>query len=93
MGEQCISPEKLRKILASNKLAKASREICKICFHVNTIGFHVPDDVWNVVVPEYLQPSVVCLACFTRLADEKLVAWDRKIEFFPVSLAKHLDVE
>jgi len=33
---------------------------------------------------------VVCLPCFIQLGDEKLVAWDQQIEFFPVSLAKHL---
>jgi hypothetical protein len=70
----------------------ASREICSICSHVNRIGFHVPDEVWRAVVPGDWQDHVLCLECFARLADEKLVAWDRSIDFFPVSMATHLRV-
>lgn len=69
-----------------------SREICKLCFHVNAVGFSVSDEVWKAVVPERVVSSVVCLSCFTRLADEKLIAWDRGIELFPVSMATHLDL-
>ena len=68
----------------------STREICKLCWQINVVGFHVPDDVWTAVVPECAQTRVVCLACFTRLADEKLIPWDRDIEFSPVSLATHL---
>jgi hypothetical protein len=67
-----------------------SREICKICYHVNVVGFSVPDDVWEMVVPTHVRNAVVCLSCFTRLADEQLVEWDQMIEFFPVSMATRL---
>ena len=67
-----------------------SREICKLCYHVNPVGFRVPDEIRNAVVPPHVRGQVVCLSCFTRLADEKCIAWDRQIEFFPVSLATHL---
>ena len=67
----------------------ASREICKLCYHVNAVGFSVPDDVWAAVVPEHVRDNVVCLACFTRLGDEKLIAWDQEIELWPVSMATH----
>jgi len=70
----------------------ASREICKICYHVNAVGFSVPDEVWAAVVPSHLRDRVICLSCFTRLADEKMVEWDRAIEFWPVSLVTHLSV-
>jgi hypothetical protein len=30
---------------------------------------------------------MVCLECFTRLADERLVEWCAEIQFYPVSLA------
>jgi hypothetical protein len=63
-----------------------SRELCKACWHPVTVGFHVPDEVWNLVVPDRLPGDVLCLGCFTRLADEKRVEWDREIEFFPVSM-------
>lgn len=63
-----------------------TREICKICFHPNRVGFSVPDEVWNIVIPDIHKNHVVCLQCFTRLADEHLVEWDKNIEFFPISL-------
>lgn len=67
----------------------ASRETCKICYRANAVGFRVPDEVWRQAVPEPKQNGVVCLACFTMLADERGVEWDREIEFFPVSLVTH----
>ena len=67
-----------------------SREICKICYRANRVGFHVPDAVWSRVVPPHLVGRVVCLDCFTSLADEKLIPWDSDISFYPVSLAAHL---
>jgi hypothetical protein len=62
-----------------------TREICKICYRVNRIGFAVPDAVWKQVVPANFADHVVCLDCFTRLADEKRIDWSKAIEFFPVS--------
>lgn len=67
-----------------------SRELCKLCYHVNAIGFNVPDDIWRAVVPAAMRGSIVCLACFARLGDEKGIAWDQQIEFYPVSMATHL---
>ena len=67
-----------------------SRELCKICFHINAVGFHVPDEVRAEVVPDHCRNLVVCLTCFARLADEKCIPWDAKIELFPVSMATHL---
>lgn len=63
----------------------ATREICKLCWRVNRVGFHVPDDVWLSVVPAHVREHVVCLDCFTRLADEAGLPWDLDIQFFPVS--------
>ena len=62
------------------------RERCKLCGGVNRVGFHVPDEIWRAVVPEAVRHRVVCLGCFTALADAQLVAWDRDIRFWPVSL-------
>jgi len=70
-----------------------SREICKACFEIVRIGFTVPNDIWKIAVPEHLQHSVLCLNCFTRLADEHLLPWDKCIKFWPVSLSKHLRQE
>jgi len=73
-------------------MSDLSREICKLCYHVNAVGFSVPDEIWDLVVPLHVRTAVVCLDCFVRLADEKCVEWDRDIQFFPVSLASHLRV-
>ncbi len=67
-----------------------SREICKSCHHINPVGFTVPDEVWELAVPSRLRDNVLCLGCFVRLADERLISWDKHIEFFPVSLLTHL---
>jgi hypothetical protein len=67
-----------------------SRETCRICWRANPVGFYVPDDVWNAVIPPEHLSNVVCISCFARLADEKLVPWDRDIQLYPVSMHTHL---
>lgn len=66
-----------------------SRETCKMCWRANPVGFAVPDDVWQEVVPSERRSDVVCISCFARLADEKLIPWDDQIQLYPVSLATH----
>ena len=70
-----------------------SREICKACHQIVRVGFTVPDEIWNIAVPEHLRNCVLCLQCFTRLADEHLLPWDKSIQFWPVSLRTHLQQE
>jgi len=62
-----------------------TREICKLCWRVSRVGFHVPDHIWQAVVPAHVVDACVCLDCFTRLADEMRIVWDADIQFFPVS--------
>jgi len=69
-----------------------TREICKICYHVNSVGFDVPDDIWNKIIPTEFQDKVVCLNCFTRLGDEKYIDWSDDIKFYPVSLVRHQEI-
>ena len=69
----------------------ATREICKMCYRINPVGFKVLDKIWREVVPPEFQHFVVCLSCFIRLADEMLIPWDDEIRFFPVSLVTHLE--
>lgn len=66
-----------------------SREICKCCGEITTVGFGVPDEMWRAVVPSCYLDSEICLRCFTRWADEKGVQWDHAIKLFPVSLISH----
>jgi len=68
----------------------ATREICKICYKVNPVGFDVPNIVWHEVIPHQYRQDIICLSCFIHLADEKLISWDRDIKFYPVSLNSHL---
>jgi hypothetical protein len=70
----------------TQELGFCHREVCKTCYRVNTVGFSVPDEVWAAVVYPHKIDEVHCLACFTILADEKLVEWADKIAFYPVSL-------
>jgi hypothetical protein len=67
-----------------------SREIFKLCFRANPVSFHVPDDIWKDTIPPEHQSHVVCISCFTRLADEKLIPWDNHIRLYPVSMNTHL---
>ncbi len=64
---------------------KPHREICSRCHEVNRVGFHVPDEIWRAAVHVSEVNSILCLRCFTQLADERGVQWDREVEFFPVS--------
>lgn len=69
----------------------ATRERCGICHKVSAVGFHVPDYVWHIAVPGYFRETVMCVACFVSFADERMIAWDKRIDFYPVSLRTHLD--
>ena len=73
-----------------NGISIATRERCGVCHKVSPVGFHVPNDVWERAVPDYFRETVLCVPCFTSFADERMVAWDDGIEFYPVSLRTHL---
>lgn len=55
---------------------------CKVCGRVDHINFHVPDAVWDKVVPLEFRGLVVCLPCFDYFASARNVQY-----------AKHLDRE
>jgi hypothetical protein len=56
-------------------MARASQQSCKSCYCSDKYNFHVPDDLWKLVVPEELRNKVVCLVCFDRFAAEKHVKY------------------
>lgn len=64
---------------------KPHREICSRCHEVSRVGFHVPDEIWRAAVHISESDSILCVRCFTQIADERGVEWDKEIEFFPVS--------
>lgn len=64
---------------------KPHREICALCHEVSRVMFHVSNDAWQAGLHQSQWNEIVCLFCFTRLADERGVEWDTGIEFYPVS--------
>lgn len=67
----------------------ATRECCKACNRISSVGFWVPNDIWLGAVPKHLQNAILCVACFVHHADERLIPWDHDIQFYPVSLRTH----
>ena len=63
-----------------------TRERCGVCHKVSAVGFHVPDKLWRVAVPDHYRDTVLCVPCFVSFADERMLPWDREIRFYPVSL-------
>lgn len=76
----------------SSDTALPSRERCQCCNRYSAVGFWVPNRVWDRVVPNQFHESPLCVACFADMGDERMIAWDQEIQFFPVSLATHHDV-
>lgn len=68
-----------------------TRERCRVCWKVSAVGFLVPNEIWILAVPVHLREAPMCLPCFTSFADEKMIPWDRDIEFYPVSLRTHME--
>jgi len=66
-------------------LRKSHREICSLCNEVSRVSFHVPNDIWALAVHRSQINNIICLRCFTRLADERKVVWDKEIKFYPIS--------
>jgi len=54
--------------------------ICKACGRITHFNFHVPDNIWELVVPKIHQNYVVCLECFDRYAKEVNVDYSNCIE-------------
>lgn len=67
------------------------RETCAMCHSVSPVGSWAPDNVWKEVVHPNWQTSVICLQCFIRRADEKLVPWEEGLKLYPVSLRTHFE--
>ena len=47
------------------------RQRCKVCGCRDKFDYHVPDALWEAVVPQRYQGRVVCLACFDDFAARK----------------------
>ena len=61
-------------------LGTFKRQKCNVCRCEDKFNFHVPDDVWQKIVPAELQNKVVCLPCFDEFAREKNADYSEAIE-------------
>jgi hypothetical protein len=52
-----------------------NQQTCKVCGRPDKFDFHVPDDIWNEVVPAEFRRKVVCLACFDDFARQRDVEY------------------
>lgn len=59
----------------------ATRELCKRCPNIVTVGFTVPNETWERVAQG--RWNILCLQCFTTLADEMGLQWSRSMRFWP----------
>jgi hypothetical protein len=69
---------------------KPHRQICSLCHREYSIDFLVPKKIWELVTHISQRENLICLDCFTRMADTKFVEWDKGIKFYPVSLVSHI---
>ena len=53
------------------------RQTCKDCWRAGGLDFHVPDEVWQAVVPG--RTTVLCLDCFDRRAEAARVDYSPTI--------------
>lgn len=49
------------------------RQTCKACGRPDKFNFHVPDKIWEAVVPPPYRSLVVCLSCFDCFAHDKQI--------------------
>ena len=56
------------KIYVSASDLSLQHQTCKACGNRDKFDFHVSNEVWEAVVPDYLQNRVVCLGCFDDFA-------------------------
>ncbi len=47
------------------------QQTCKMCGQPDKFDFHVPDELWQAIVPQNYQTLAVCLYCFDEEAAAK----------------------
>jgi len=62
------------------KMAGAQRQTCKACGCPDKFDFHVPDSVWNEIVPQEFCNKVVCLGCFDKFAYERQIDYAESLD-------------
>ena len=56
------------------------RQTCKACHCADKFNYHVPDRLWEEIVPEKLQGNAVCLDCFDKFASAKGIKYADAID-------------
>lgn len=65
---------------------------CAMCNQPIRVSFWVPDEIWYEAIHPSLNNSTICLNCFVIRADEKLLAWDKDIKFYPMSMYEQMKI-
>ena len=47
------------------------RQRCSVCDCDEKFNFHIPDETWEIIVPQEYRQKVVCLSCFDAFARDK----------------------
>lgn len=71
---------------------KPHRQICHVCNKESRVDFWVPNDIWELATHVSQRNAIICLDCFTAMADTRFVEWDKDIKFYPTSLVTQLKV-
>lgn len=77
----------------SDEIRKPHRQFCSLCGDVCRVDFHVSDEIWRLAVHHSQLNEILCLNCFTRMADERFVDWGKDIKFHPYSLVEQVKIE
>jgi hypothetical protein len=68
--------------LASDIGATTQHQTCRVCGHRDKFDFHIPDDLWQQIVPPEYQNHVVCLGCFDDFATQKGIGYSIDALYF-----------
>lgn len=60
-------------------LRRFKRQKCSVCGCHEKFNFHVPDEIWEKVIPKKYRNRVICLSCFDNFAREKDVDYSESI--------------
>lgn len=69
------------------------KQKCKVCGQADGFDFHVPDDIWEKIVPARFRNRVVCLRCFDRFARERGVDYTHSLSLCFVGSYRSFDLK
>jgi len=70
-----------------------TRPRCARCQRYITIDTDADADLWAEVIGPTHGPGYICADCFTRAADERLIRWETRVRFIPISLASQISLQ